>query len=40
MEIDMQFKIRADVAAAVVAFILTRDVEFTRLAFAMWHLPR
>ena len=40
MENEMKFKIRADIAAAVVAFVFTKDVEFTRFAFAMWHVPR
>ena len=38
MEIDMKFKVRMDVLAAVVAFAVTRDFELTRLWFAVWHL--
>lgn len=36
----MQIKFRADILSAIIAFIISRDIEMTRLAFAVWHLPR
>lgn len=34
----MRFTMRFDIAAALIALVITGDMELTRLWFAIWHL--